>query len=199
MTWTLFLTGVKVPITADFNRRMQTGSLMISGKIVFQWKCEDPAESDELPYNFTREHQKFSLIWLETDLKESFELKVNGGPLSSLEFLDPSFQISNEKPLSFEAQTIINDLKVTTVEQNFEHLPGVLLHKILDKIGEQEVTKVALIMSHMSTPVVNETLAALASLNIPETTGLDKLHFFYWRRCEKCLNWQILEQLVTHC
>ena len=55
LTWTLFLFGVCTPFTAEFNKRMQTGTYSVAGKIVFQWSCEDPAESSDLPYVMTKE------------------------------------------------------------------------------------------------------------------------------------------------
>ena len=78
ITWLLFLFGVRVSFTAEYNRRMKTGLLQVAGKTVFQWNCEDPSDCPDLPHTFTREGQKFSLSWLVTDLKETFDLKVNG-------------------------------------------------------------------------------------------------------------------------
>ena len=54
ITWILFLSGIRFPFTAEFNKRMQTGSFKIDGKIEFQWSCEDPAESSDLPHIITR-------------------------------------------------------------------------------------------------------------------------------------------------
>ena len=34
LTWTLFLFGVCTPFTAEFNRRMQTGTFRVDGKII---------------------------------------------------------------------------------------------------------------------------------------------------------------------
>ena len=54
LTWILFLFGVCTPFTAEFNKRMQTGTYSVDGKIVFQWSCEDPAESPDLPHVMTK-------------------------------------------------------------------------------------------------------------------------------------------------
>ena len=88
LTWTLFLFGVCTPFTAEFNRRMQTGTYAVDGKIVYQWNCEDPAESADLPYILTKQGQKFILSWIETDSNETFDLSVNNDSLNALKYLD---------------------------------------------------------------------------------------------------------------
>ena len=55
LTWTLFLFGVCAPFTAEFNKRMQTGTFQVAGKTVFQWDCEDPAQSPDLPYHMIKQ------------------------------------------------------------------------------------------------------------------------------------------------
>ena len=35
VTWILFIIGLRVSVTAEFNRRMQTGTLSVGGKVVF--------------------------------------------------------------------------------------------------------------------------------------------------------------------
>ena len=109
LTWTLFLFGICTPFTAEFNKRMQTGSFSVSGKIVFQWNCENPAESSDLPYVTTKEGQKFVLSWIVTDIKETFDLKVNNDSLNVLKYLDSAFQLSDAKVSIFKANTTIND------------------------------------------------------------------------------------------
>ena len=174
VTWTLFLSGVKVLFTAEHNRRMQTGSLLVSGKIVFQWNCEDPAESSDLPYLMTKESQKFTLSWLVTDTKESFDLQVNNKPMDRLVFLDSSFKLTDDNVEVYHANTIINGQAVTDENRRFEHSPCVLTHMVLDKIGEDQITEIRLERPNLATSQMNETLATYTSLNIPET-GLSKL------------------------
>ena len=140
ITWTLFLSGVCTPFTAEFNKRMQTGYFSVDGKFVFQWNCENPAESPDLPHVMTRQGQKFVLSWIESESKETFDLKVNNSPLNSLKYLDSAFQMSDDKCQVFKASTKINDNEVTSNIASFEHVSGLLTHKILDKIGEAPVT-----------------------------------------------------------
>lgn len=142
LTWTLFLSGVRASFTAEFNKRMQTGTISVDGKIVFQWNCEDPAESPDLPYNMTKQGQKFTLSWIVTDIKETFELKVNNESLEALKYLDSGFQLSDNKVLVFKAEIKINDKEVTSPRDQYEYLPGILSHKVLDKVGESPVTKI---------------------------------------------------------
>ena len=66
--------------------------------------------------------------------------------------------------------TLDDDSKV------FEHQPGVLTHKILEKVGEAPVTEISMIKASLETEVLNETIASFSQLNIPET-GLHKLWF----------------------
>ena len=96
-TWLFFFFGLRVPFTAEYNRRMQTGSLTVAGKVVFQWSCQNPADCDALPYYMTRNGQKFELAWIVGDSEETFDLRVNGRPVESLVYLDRSFQHSDDK------------------------------------------------------------------------------------------------------
>ena len=91
--WLLFLKGLRTPFSAEFNRRMQTCTLSITGKIVRQFHCEDPSETSELPYVLIKEGQKFVVVWEITDTKESFALQVNASPLDKLAYLDSSFTL----------------------------------------------------------------------------------------------------------
>ena len=97
VTWLIFLYGVNVPFTAEFNRRSQTATFEVAGKLVSQWSCEDPARSDSLPYTLTKQNQKFVLNWLVTSDKETFELQVNGQNLSVYTYLDSSFQLVDDQ------------------------------------------------------------------------------------------------------
>lgn len=101
ITWTLFLYGVCTPFTAEFNRRMQTGTFSVAGKIEFQWNCEDPAECAELPYTMTKQGQKFVLSWNVTETKECFDLKVNNGCMDALKYLYSGFKLSDAKVFLF--------------------------------------------------------------------------------------------------
>ena len=161
LTWTLFLFGVCTPFTAEFNKRMQTGTFSVSGKIVFQWNCEDPTESPDLPYLMTRQGQKFVLSWIVTDTKESFDLKVNNESLDALKYLDSAFRISDDKVSVFQAHTKINGVQVTSVSDTFEHLPGRLTHKILEKIADvTPVTQIDLSWVRLDNSVLNESIAS---------------------------------------
>ena len=45
----------------------------------------------------------FVLSWIITDMKETFDLKVNNDSLNALKYLDSSFRISNDKVTCFRA------------------------------------------------------------------------------------------------
>ena len=181
LTWTLFLFGVRIPFTAEFNKRMQTGTYAVGGNIVFQWNCEDPSESSDLPYVMAKQGQKFVLSWIVTDIKETFDLQVNNDSLNVLKYLDSGFQLSDQKVNLFQATTIINEKQVTDsdIQNAFEHLPGVLTHKILEKVGEVPVTEIAFHYASVDTGVLNETIASFSELNFPET-GLHSLNLYEW-------------------
>lgn len=174
LTWTLFLFGVCTPFTAEFNRRSQTGTFSVGGKTVFHWSCEDPADSSDLPYVMTREGQKFILSWIVTDTKETFDLRVNNSSLNTLKYLDSAFQLTDDKVSLFKAKLSINELEVTDFRESriFEYQPGVLTHKILEKLGDETpVTKIELTETDLETGVMNETISSLCQLNIPKTGG----------------------------
>lgn len=61
----------------------------------------------------------------------------------------------------------------------FEHQPGLLTHKILEKIGEDPVTSVSLTYANLEPEVMNETFASFSQLNIPKT-GLHELELHTW-------------------
>jgi len=42
-----------------------------------------------------REGQKFVVVWVVTDTKETFALQVNGSALNTLVYLDRSFKCEN--------------------------------------------------------------------------------------------------------
>ena len=95
--WLLFLRGLRITFTAEHNRRTQTCTIYVAGKIVSQFSCEDPSETPELPYLITREGQKFVVAWIITDLKETFALQVNTRALETLVFLDSSFKLESDE------------------------------------------------------------------------------------------------------
>ena len=122
---------------------MQTGTLEIDGKIVFQWNCEDPAECSHLPYLRIKDGQKFVLSWLVTDMQETFDLKVNNQAVSSYNYLDSSFKLEDDQVTLFQASIKINKHDVTKSKHTQEHLPGILTHKILEKVADvTPVTKI---------------------------------------------------------
>lgn len=163
LTWTLFFSGVRKPFTAEYNRRMRTGTFSVDGKIEFQWSCEDPSECPELPYTMTKQGQKFALSWLVTDTKETFELRVNDRSLNALKYLDSGFKLEDDKVSVFRADTKINNNEVTSNSSSFEHLTGLLTHKILEMVSDVEpVTKISFCNTFMETEVMNETIASLA-------------------------------------
>jgi len=75
----------------------------------------------------------------------------------------------------------INDKEVTSSKHPFEYHPGILSNKIAEVVGDVPVTSIVLMDTRIETGEMNETIATLASLNIPDT-GLDKLVFrnFYY-------------------
>ena len=65
-------------------------------------------------------------------MNETFDLKVNNDPLNTLKYLDSGFSLSMDQVSVFRADTRINRQDITKSKYGFEHLPGVLTHKILD-------------------------------------------------------------------
>ena len=53
--WLVFLRGVSTTFAAEHNKRTQTCTISVAGKMVSQFSCEDPSETPELPYLITRE------------------------------------------------------------------------------------------------------------------------------------------------
>ena len=109
------------------------------------------------------------LSWIVTDVKETFDLKVNNDTLDALKYLDRAFRLSDDQVSIFQATTLINDKKITSSEASYEHLPGVLTHKILEKIGEAVVEMIKMDRARIETGVMNECIATFTQLNIPKT------------------------------
>ena len=66
---------------------------------------------------------------------------------------------------------------MTTNKDTYEHLPGVLKHKILEKVSDvAPVTEIELHRAALETGALNETIATFSQLNIPKT-GLNTLMF----------------------
>ena len=55
VNWLLFVRGLRTTFAAEHNKRTQTCTISVVGKIVHQFTCEDPSNTPELPYVFTRE------------------------------------------------------------------------------------------------------------------------------------------------
>ena len=53
--WLLFVRGLRTTFSAEHNKRTQTCTISVAGKMVSQFSCEDPSETSELPYLITRE------------------------------------------------------------------------------------------------------------------------------------------------
>jgi len=130
----------------------------------------------------TKQGQKFALSWINTDSKETFELKVNNDSLNALKYLDSGFKLSDDKVNLFRADISVNGQKVTSEDERdiFEHQAGLLTHKILKVIGEDQVTSIQLSEASLETEVMNETIASFSQLDIPKT-GLYKLEFNSWK------------------
>ena len=119
-------------ITIELNKRTKMCLLWIGGKLVKQWLCKVPHNCPDLPHTLIWDSMKLQFFYVATDTQETFDLKVNNDCLSVLKYLDSGFQLSNACVSVFDANTIINGALVTKGDHTFEHLPGVLMHKILE-------------------------------------------------------------------
>ena len=121
------------------------------------------------------------LSWIVTDVKETFDLKINNNSLNALKYLDSGFQLSDNKVSLFQSDTRINEVDVTDQSEPFEYLPGVLTHKILEKVADVvPVTKIELNSASLDTGVLNETISSFCQLNIPKA-GLHTLKFDFFK------------------
>ena len=125
----------------------------MDGKVVHSWNCEDPYECKDLPYVHTKDGHKFVFSWLVTDIKETFDMKVNNEAVEVLTYLDSSFKLSEDVAHIYKANTVIypspynyRSFKIATNVTNlvFEQKPGILMHKILYKIGDITVAGIDL-------------------------------------------------------
>ena len=147
----------------------------------------------------TKAGLKFVLYWLVTDEKETFDLKVNNQPVSTLRFLDSRFKLTDAKVQLFTASTEINSQQVTSHHEPFEYHPGIIVHKILEEAGEAPVTTIYFEQSSLETSVMNETLATFASLSIPEN-GLQELTLYEIRpTLEERISASVIGQLANCC
>jgi len=141
------------------------------------------------------------LSWIESETKETFDLKVNNSPLSVLKYLDIKFKLSDDKVSLFQARTAINGHEVTdwSDKETFEYQPGILTHKILDRVGEAPVTNIEFSSAAVETGVTNETIECFSQLNIPKS-GLHTLSFWeWWPPLQELLSETVLDKFVSHC
>ena len=106
---------------AEFDRRGGDIKLSLDGKTVHKFATQDPSDSSELPYVFTKEGQKFIVVWKVTDLEENFDLAVNGGPYEALPYRDPSRELNRSAAYFFKADLHVNNERVTFENHPFEY------------------------------------------------------------------------------
>ena len=97
VTFQLFIEGELTPIECEWNKLTNYLRVLLNGKILAEFFCEDPYTSDKLPYFFTICNVKFVIRWVVKGAKETFDLEVDGDSMKKLLFLDPRFRLTDEK------------------------------------------------------------------------------------------------------
>ena len=97
VTFQLFIEGELTPIECEYDKRSQYMRVLLNGKVLTEFFCEDPYTANELPYFFTILHVKLVITWVVTNTFETFDLQVNGDSMKKLIFLDPTFRLTDDK------------------------------------------------------------------------------------------------------
>ena len=76
---------------------------------------------------------------------------------------------------------------------------GVLQHKVLQTVGEQEVNDIELQSAELTTPTLNESLSIYSQLNIAKS-GLNRLVLSGFKpTLAEPISTQVMEEFARHC
>ena len=88
---------------------------------------------------------------------------------------------------------------MTSYDDAFELEFGLLQHKVLEKIGEEEINVIVLIGAEVTTPTFHEALTTFSQLNIAKS-GLNRLKLSRFEpTLAEPISTQVMEEFAGYC